>query len=325
MESKILHFLWTSIGCLFFTLNSFAQMDLNQDLVAYYSLNNDVKDGSVLNIEGVANGVISEKGLNGLNDNALYFNGENARVSCGVDNRGIENIVSVSTWIKTTNDKIGYMVCKYNWEEDRGFHLGVNDGHVRFGGRNNSGSYTNAASNAVVNDGEWHHVLGVVHENVWQIWIDGEFDISVESDSQNPSLVNSEVLSIGNYPYGYEGDHKYFEGVIDEVRIYNRLLSNREIIHLSIPKKLAVDQRAVSSQSEVNLFPNPTKETFRVEADDLTIDKVEIWNFAGIKIREYIEPNGDIDVSFLPKGTYLIRCYDSNLGKVVTRELLKSK
>lgn len=324
MESKILHFFWTSTLCLFITSNSFAQMNLNQDLVAYYSLNNHAKDDSPVSIEGVISGAIPEKGLNGLNNNALYFNGKDATVSCGVDNRGIENIVSISTWIKTTNNKIGYMVCKYNWEEDRGFHLGVNDGHVRLGGRNNSGSYTNAASNAVVNDGEWHHVLGIVHENVWQIWIDGEFDTSVESTSQNPSLECSEVLSIGNYPYGYEGDHKHFEGVIDEVRIYNRLLSNREITHLSIPKKLAAEQRVTAADFDVNLFPNPSKKTFRVEAVGLNIDKIEIWNFAGIKIREYLEHDGDIDISFLPKGTYLIRCYDSSLGEMVTKELSKS-
>ncbi|MFK7905551.1 MAG: LamG-like jellyroll fold domain-containing protein [Chitinophagales bacterium] len=324
MESKISHFLWASTLSLFFALHSFAQMDLNQDLVAYYSLNDHATDGSPMSIEGVINGAIAEEGLSGLSNNALYFNGKDATVSCGVDNRGIDNVASISTWIKTTNDKIGYIVCKYNWEEDSGFHLGVNDGHVRFGGRNKSGVYTNAASNAVVNDGEWHHVLGVVHENVWQIWIDGDFDTSVESNSQNPSLANSEVLSIGNYPYGYEGNHKYFEGVIDEVRIYNRLLSNREIIYLSIPKKLAVEQRAVSDKFEVLLFPNPTKKTFRVEAENLNIDKIEIWNLAGIKIRQYIEPNGDIDISFLPKGTYWVRCYDSGLGQVVTRELAKS-
>ncbi|MCM8827268.1 MAG: LamG domain-containing protein, partial [Candidatus Omnitrophica bacterium] len=92
-------------------------------------------------------------------------------------------------------------------------------------------------SNAEINDGIWHQLVMVRDGSQGSIYIDGILDSSFETSSGS---VNSDY----NFWIGGWGNPRYIplrltQGVIDEVRVYNRALSSQDIYYLfSFPIRL---------------------------------------------------------------------------------------
>jgi len=80
------------------------------------------------------------------------------------------------------------------------------------------------------NDGEWHHVVGVrdLARDKLFIYVDGELEAEAE-DVTDGSTSNSYDLQIGRFN---AGGWSYFNGLMDDVRIYNRALSLEEVTEL---------------------------------------------------------------------------------------------
>jgi hypothetical protein len=80
-----------------------------------------------------------------------------------------------------------------------------------------------------INDGQWHHVLAVYDSAIGhKIYIDGVVD---KSDSNILTAV-AQSASADNANIGRRADGNTFNGLIDDVRIYNRALSPDEIKRL---------------------------------------------------------------------------------------------
>lgn len=85
-----------------------------------------------------------------------------------------------------------------------------------------------ASANGVV-DGNWHHVLFVSdRSDMTRIYIDGELD-SEGGETKGTDITTESPLFIGASVRIGKTTRRYFEGVIDEVGIYNRVLTENEI------------------------------------------------------------------------------------------------
>jgi hypothetical protein len=83
-----------------------------------------------------------------------------------------------------------------------------------------------------INDGEWHHLAGVFDSqtNTLKMYVDGVQDGSTETTS-GTLLTSTQPVSIGSAEPNYVST-EYFNGTIDDVRIYSRALSSQEILSL---------------------------------------------------------------------------------------------
>ena len=79
---------------------------------------------------------------------------------------------------------------------------------------------------------EWHHVAGTFDGDRINLYLDGVLDASIET-AVNIGVNSSNVL-IGENP---EAAGRNWDGLIDDVRLYNRALSEAEITEL-IPQQL---------------------------------------------------------------------------------------
>jgi len=77
-----------------------------------------------------------------------------------------------------------------------------------------------------VNDGQWHHILGLYDGSQIYLYVDGLVDVS-EAASGTIST-NSHNLLIGETERE-SGKGRYWNGLIDDVRIYNKALTQEEI------------------------------------------------------------------------------------------------
>ncbi len=76
-----------------------------------------------------------------------------------------------------------------------------------------------------VNDGKWHHVLGVrdAGTNELRIYIDGALENTV-STSFTGDFTSTNPLNIGHLDNSF-----HYEGLLDEIALYKRTLSATEI------------------------------------------------------------------------------------------------
>ena len=82
--------------------------------------------------------------------------------------------------------------------------------------------------NTDVNDGHWHHVAGVYDQQNIYLYVDGKLDASVAASGT--IRVNEEPVYIGE---NSEVSNRFWNGLIDDVRIYNYALSAEEISEIT--------------------------------------------------------------------------------------------
>jgi hypothetical protein len=97
---------------------------------------------------------------------------------------------------------------------------------------------TNAGSNAL-NDDKWHHVAISVKieegeaDDTVVFYVDGQesdnLPMNVDEFSEEQFESNKVLVLIGQDGRAEEGEFPAFNGIIDEVRIYNRALSAAEV------------------------------------------------------------------------------------------------
>ncbi|MCD6264017.1 LamG domain-containing protein [Candidatus Bathyarchaeota archaeon] len=132
---------------------------------------------------------------------------------------------TVSLWIKTTQ-ATGIIVEKYNGT--RGWQVYLYNGRVNVWGKDPSGSFS-GSSTSTYNDGVWHHVVVVFDKDSGICFYkDGDPDgISTSIVARQGSLSTAKELRIGRQQSG-----AYYNGLIDEVQIYNKALTPEEISEL---------------------------------------------------------------------------------------------
>jgi hypothetical protein len=202
----------------------------NAELVGYWKFDegsgNVAYDLSDYNNDGTING--APMWVAGKIGAALEFDGSDDYVDCGNDpSLNINDKITVAAWVKTTSTAHGYFVSKGTaWDEI---------GHYAIGQEYNvpltfqfeiagSGGTVELDSNIAVNDGQWHHIVGTYDDPVVKVYIDG---VEVNTMTQPSSLTGS---TVGGLTIGQRGSGNIIGGIIDEVRIYNRALTEPEIL-----------------------------------------------------------------------------------------------
>ncbi|MFH7881016.1 MAG: DUF2341 domain-containing protein, partial [Candidatus Aenigmatarchaeota archaeon] len=169
--------------------------------------------------------------VNGKFGKALSFDGVDDYVST-TNQFSNPQTFSLVIWFKTTSASGRKIIGFENTQTgtgstnyDRHLYVGT-DGKLYFGVYD--GSTRTISTTTTVTDGSWHFAVATFSSNVMRLYLDGNF---VGSLSTGGAQNFNGWWRIGSYKCaGWPncGDG-YFPGIIDEVRIYNRALSDTEI------------------------------------------------------------------------------------------------
>ena len=203
-------------------------------LVAAYSFNEGTGN-IVTDLSGNGNtGTISGAAWtsNGKYSKGLSFNGVNSYVDIGnAASLQLTGSMTWSAWINAaaTPADDGIILAKSDNTSGWQLKTSPDTGPHRFGAAitASSGSRVQRYSVTSRSLNTWYHVAGVYNASArtMDVYINGIPDDGVLSGTVPASQVNSSVnANIGRRMGGY-----YFNGTIDEVRIYNRALSQSEI------------------------------------------------------------------------------------------------
>jgi len=206
--------------------NLYAEPFRENGLIGYWKL--DEPTGSVaLDASGNSNNgtlVASPTRVTGIHGNALTLNGTTQYVNCGNATSLQLSNGSFSVWFKiaaldTPNNIVRALICKQS-----AYGLFLYDNNVRLYDWG-AGAWRGAA--AAISDTNWHHAALVFQSGIVNgttIYVDGvavqTTTMTVQSQGANANL-------------GFGGAaNQYFNGTLDEARIYNRLLTAKEVLNL---------------------------------------------------------------------------------------------
>ena len=143
--------------------------------------------------------------------------------------------LSIEAWVRKNPAWWMPIVYRDLWDNPSGFGLYTewSAGKVVFGHYDSSGNHSQVQSETVIQDGQWHHVVGTMEPAgscgyIYRIYIDGKLDADqVGTLAVEEAPAGSGILKIA-YPNASGADSP-FQGALDGIAIYDVALTPAQI------------------------------------------------------------------------------------------------
>ena len=228
-------------------------IDIEKGLAASYPFNGNANDESENGHHGMLHGATLTEDRFGDKNSAYSFDGTDDYINIGQQpDFPSLNAYAVSLWFLndgrgvSSSDSVPKIISKgTTWDEwdDSNFYIGV---YYQFSGKLIGNGIADSSKNYW--DNLWHHVvLNKKNAIDGELWVDGVLkDISTIA-----KVVNNIDLMIG-YMASEDSSPDFWPGKIDDIRIYNRAISEDEIQALYNPGKKQI--RFIDSGQRLGFF-----------------------------------------------------------------------
>lgn len=222
-----------------------AQTILTNGLVAYYPLNGNANDAIGTN-HGTVNGAVSTTNRFGSASSAYSFNGSSSRIN--FSSLPLTQVANwtLSAWVKPANfTQIG-IAAQVGFDNDNtgdGYGFGF-FGTSRWYGHF-SGLTTLDSGQSLTNLNQWYHMVMLRDASVTRFFING---------TQTVNTFTTTPRTPTDFIIGSENGVRFFNGLIDEVRVYNRALSANEVMQLYGENEFCTPHIAKATATVVNGF-----------------------------------------------------------------------
>lgn len=224
----------------------FAWAGINDGLVAYYPLNGNANDASGNGYNGIIYGALPSEDRFGDVNSSLFFDGNDKIVVDAFRNHTWGEGLTVCVWFKRTGQWYNYQGIINNgyytygsWEirmrrEGDGTRIGCGvSTEVSPEPWDYDGSPSKPCEEgSCVSQNEWHHAVMTYNGNELLFYLDG---IAQQKNPDYPQpndigaiIPKNTPLTIGQSGVGTSVE--YFYGLIDDIRIYNRALTESEVL-----------------------------------------------------------------------------------------------
>ena len=135
--------------------------------------------------------------------------------------------MTIAVWVKLADGNAGqYMGIAGKLYPGSGYGLVRHDTNT-FKFWVGSGSVLTAATSVQpYTDTDWHHVTGILENGVIKIYVDGVFN---SQSGSGLSILDSGQYAFIGLQYSDGTTHRFFRGMADELRIYNRALTAAQV------------------------------------------------------------------------------------------------
>lgn len=215
---------------------------VEQGLVSYWTFDEaDIEGNTVKDLRGNNHGTISgdPRLVEGKIGNALEFDGDD-HVDCGQDDSLLlgDTDLSFGLWLKFTDlaDK-NYLIGNFSDQNGKYYHLWEEEGRLIWSIDDNVTKSQIEFSPTEV--GEWYHAFGVRKRGEeTRLYVNGVLEVT--GPDQTGDITSDAPMFFGDRFAG----ERSLEGCIDEVALYNRALSDGEVLQNYNAKGLAVETTA---------------------------------------------------------------------------------
>ncbi|NVJ45744.1 MAG: gliding motility-associated C-terminal domain-containing protein [Cytophagia bacterium] len=232
-------------------------VNLEQGLRYYIKFNSSLEDRSSNNIQSDLDGTVYRKDRFGNCDFALGFEGYLQLLKIGKEAFNNLSDFSVSLWMKTENSGFGTFLSVANSSRDNELNLNVlQDGTIASNIRNQPNvPGIRIDGSKSVKDGEWHHVVltRLASTGMARIYVDNTLDaekqmpLGVIQVSDNGAVLGNDQDCLAGC---YSANQQYY-GLLDDLRVYDRVLNNNEIKALFDLSEAEANQEPLGSVESV--------------------------------------------------------------------------
>ncbi len=228
---------------------------LKQGLVAYYPFNGNAKDESGNGNDGEVNGATLTVGRHGQAEQAYNLDGVDDYLTFDISSSFPfgENAFGMAVWINIANTLPTWRTIlatdTYNTKGGNGISLYQNGKELSFwvGGFNSAKNICHASD--LFGTATWTHVIVTRNKGSVNLYVDGVR----KAAGTVPRILDGNLLYLGKNISNF-----FYYGQIDDVRIYNRALSEAEVKELYEFEKPKT-QQASTVKPPVVVVPTPVK------------------------------------------------------------------
>lgn len=294
-----------SAGTAVSSIESFTTLEAPPlEIIAQYNFDNTYNNvsGNTPFAQNAGTSFVTDRHGNG--NNALNIN--NTGTTATIANLPYEALPrTVSLWVKiNTMNGVGF-----NFLYSYGTNLSP------------EGAYINATSiihflpnhtaSLTHNVNVWYHFVFAYDGTTSRIYRNGTL-ISTSNGAKNTAN-NSDIFRLG---LSEGGAPNYFNGAIDDLKIYNYAMTETQVEDLYEEEAvLSIDSLQSTS---LKIYPNPAGSVVYIDSGDLLMSRVELYSVLGKKVLETTESK--ISILDLSSGIYLVKIYSGN--KFVTKKLV---
>lgn len=239
--------------CLFFPVCS--QASLLDGLVAGYTFSGDANDISGNNLNGTVYGATLSQDRFGNENSAYSFDGVDDYINMGNSSLlDITDTITLSAWVSPGEQSAGrFIISKAQpYSNAANYNLITPWDRFNFCYFDGTGNDKLYQTNLTFEDNQWYNITFTYNFSTFEMSayingdpVDGSWITWANIPGNEPvntsPVVTANPLTIGASLVAYTGGsgdnigdpYAAFEGAIDEVRIYNRILSANEILALS--------------------------------------------------------------------------------------------
>ena len=204
---------------------------------AYYPLNGNAMDASGHGRDGTLYGTTPATDRNGYSSGAIHLDGNQHFVALPA--MDIPSSLSIVLWLKTSvADPNQWPVNMFLVDRDicyfaRDWSIGIGYGGRVVFNTGRSSEDAPLVSSSIVADGSWHFVCIVrdATEEQKRVFV-GE-DVDANADFENTAFANQSRPIFLGASVCNTSSHTYFDGDVDDLRIYDRVLTQDEITDLA--------------------------------------------------------------------------------------------
>ncbi|MFA5432207.1 MAG: LamG-like jellyroll fold domain-containing protein [Candidatus Paceibacterota bacterium] len=157
-----------------------------------------------------------------VSGHCLFFDGTDDYIDCGTGaSLNLTNSFTLSAWIKPITPDVGYIVGRFN-ATNAGYMMRWGNVAINF----YYGSSSSVSSNSFMSSDDWTLITTTFNEGTVNYYRNG---VSVGSDSGITILAADAVNNTIGSRYGGTSTSHFFNGLIDDVRIYNAAIPTSQI------------------------------------------------------------------------------------------------
>jgi len=219
-----------------------AQADIESGLILHYNFNENADDISGNSNHGtiISPGVYPTRDYADIENQALLFNGsyENGMIECPIDILNNLTEFSMSYWFKISNSTNAMSLVGQDNLIETGYYTSPNrivTWHTESG---------SISTNITSELDEWQHFTVTCNSSEMKIYLNGILEHTISgnfalSNTTYPPCIGGNVVNQAN--------DTFFKGAIDEVRLYNKTLTQEDINLLSAATPITINITNVSN------------------------------------------------------------------------------
>jgi len=208
-------------------------------LIAHYPLDSNGNDESGNDFNLSLSNTQFVNSRFGGSAHALEFNGVTSE-AVGVHDAKLDpSAISLSFWLKAPHPSLGTdsvmsVIGKYITASVNGYIFYIQGPKIIWYYAWGNPNHTFCRIDNIITDDKWHHVVGTADNSGAKLFIDG-----VQANTNSWLGAPGVTTQTAPFTAGFiepKTQSQHFKGLLDDIRIYNRVLTDKEVTDLSLEK-----------------------------------------------------------------------------------------